>query len=151
MAEREGFEPRYLSAHPISSRAHSTTLPPLQSWAMLSTDPVLSNLGIIEKKENWRSFLLAPSGKTPIKRVFGFYNMISGTRMTKMKLFFLTLLPVLSLLAIPVRAKTDCSQSQGIMAENCFDCHGPDKAQRKAKLRLDVGREPCGTWAVTGP
>ena len=24
------------------------------------------------------------------------------------------------------------------MAENCFDCHGPDKEQRKAKLRLDV-------------
>ena len=29
MAERGGFEPRYLAAHPISSRAHSTTLPPL--------------------------------------------------------------------------------------------------------------------------
>jgi len=24
------------------------------------------------------------------------------------------------------------------MAENCFDCHGPDREQRKAKLRLDV-------------
>src|SRR6266568_2528450 len=25
-----------------------------------------------------------------------------------------------------------------IFAENCFACHGPDKNQRKAKLRLDV-------------
>ena len=25
-----------------------------------------------------------------------------------------------------------------ILAENCFACHGPDKNQRKAKLRLDV-------------
>ena len=25
-----------------------------------------------------------------------------------------------------------------ILADNCFACHGPDKAKRKAKLRLDV-------------
>src|SRR2546430_1868333 len=25
-----------------------------------------------------------------------------------------------------------------IITENCFACHGPDKNQRKAKLRLDV-------------
>lgn len=28
-----------------------------------------------------------------------------------------------------------------ILAENCFACHGPDKAARKAKLRLDVRDE----------
>src|SRR5438876_278018 len=25
-----------------------------------------------------------------------------------------------------------------ILAENCFQCHGPDKAQRKGQLRLDM-------------
>src|SRR6266446_222271 len=25
-----------------------------------------------------------------------------------------------------------------ILAENCYACHGPDKNQRKAKLRLDI-------------
>ena len=56
-----------------------------------------------------------------------------------MKLFFLTLLPVLALLAIPVRAQDGlAAKARAILAENCFDCHGPDKAQRKAKLRLDV-------------
>ena len=57
----------------------------------------------------------------------------------KMKLFFLTLLPVLALLTIPVRAEDGlAAKARSILAENCFDCHGPDKAQRKAKLRLDV-------------
>src|SRR5437660_7496292 len=30
---------------------------------------------------------------------------------------------------------------QPILAENCFQCHGPDPKQRKAKLRLDVEKE----------
>src|SRR5437764_2181328 len=27
---------------------------------------------------------------------------------------------------------------RAILSENCYACHGPDKNQRKAKLRLDV-------------
>lgn len=30
---------------------------------------------------------------------------------------------------------------QPILSENCYACHGPDKARRKADLRLDVERE----------
>ena len=30
------------------------------------------------------------------------------------------------------------AQAKAILAENCIDCHGPDKEQRKAKLRLDL-------------
>ena len=26
-----------------------------------------------------------------------------------------------------------------ILSENCFECHGPDAAKRKADLRLDTG------------
>jgi mono/diheme cytochrome c family protein len=36
-----------------------------------------------------------------------------------------------------------------ILAENCFACHGPDSAARKAKLRLDVREEAIQAGAVT--
>src|SRR2546423_13639363 len=39
-----------------------------------------------------------------------------------------------------------------ILSENCFQCHGPDKAKRKADLRLDTEdgpvRERAGSRAV---
>jgi len=35
-----------------------------------------------------------------------------------------------------------------ILAENCFACHGPDSAARKAKLRLDLRDEAIRTGAV---
>ncbi len=28
-----------------------------------------------------------------------------------------------------------------ILSDNCFECHGPDAAKRKADLRLDIGDE----------
>src|SRR3954462_10493081 len=31
-----------------------------------------------------------------------------------------------------------------ILSEHCFACHGPDKAQRKADLRLDVRQSAMG-------
>ena len=141
MAEREGFEPPVPFGTPDFESGtfdHSATSPRLGYCCQ--PIHVLANLRIIEKKENWRSFLLSAFGQNSrSKGVFGFYNMISGTRIMKMKLFFLTLLPVLALLAIPVRAQDGlAAKARAILAENCFDCHGPDKAQRKAKLRLDV-------------
>ena len=35
-----------------------------------------------------------------------------------------------------------------ILAENCFACHGPDSASRKAKLRLDVRDEAVKSSAI---
>src|SRR4051812_28322504 len=35
-----------------------------------------------------------------------------------------------------------------ILAENCFACHGPDKAARKAGLRLDVREEAIKMGAI---
>ena len=56
-----------------------------------------------------------------------------------MKLFFLT--PMAFLALVPCSANPEnaiAAKARAIMAENCFDCHGPDKGQRKADLRLDV-------------
>src|SRR5437016_6486716 len=35
-----------------------------------------------------------------------------------------------------------------ILAENCFACHGPDSAARKAGLRLDLRDEAVATEAI---
>src|ERR1700757_4419360 len=35
-----------------------------------------------------------------------------------------------------------------IITENCFACHGPDKNQRKAKLRLDVREVALARGAI---
>src|SRR5438105_1761253 len=35
-----------------------------------------------------------------------------------------------------------------ILSENCFACHGPDSASRKAKLRLDVRDEAVKRGAI---
>src|SRR5918995_526527 len=36
-----------------------------------------------------------------------------------------------------------------ILAENCFACHGPDSAARKAKLRLDRREDAVKAGAIT--
>src|SRR5262245_49800895 len=35
-----------------------------------------------------------------------------------------------------------------ILAENCFACHGPDSAARKAKLRLDIREEAVAAGVI---
>ena len=38
-----------------------------------------------------------------------------------------------------------------ILADHCFACHGPDKNQRKAELRLDQEQGLLGTSDAPGP
>src|SRR3982751_2655866 len=45
--------------------------------------------------------------------------------------------------ADPASALNFTRDVRPILANNCFQCHGPDKAARKADLRLDV-RESAG-------
>jgi hypothetical protein len=45
-------------------------------------------------------------------------------------------------MAFSAPAKLDFNRDvQPILSENCYQCHGPDKANRKADLRLDVEKE----------
>lgn len=50
------------------------------------------------------------------------------------------LLAAVSLLAAPVKVGFN-RDVRAILAENCFQCHGPDAKARKGKLRLDVRAE----------
>ena len=45
----------------------------------------------------------------------------------------------LGISTLPTQAKVDlATQARGILADNCLACHGPDKNERKADLRLDT-------------
>src|SRR6266403_1006702 len=64
--------------------------------------------------------------------------MISG----RQRVLSLTQFLALALAGFPVFGATNHisfnRDIRPILSENCFACHGPDKNQRKAKLRLDV-------------
>src|SRR5437764_1978067 len=48
---------------------------------------------------------------------------------------------IVALAALPAYAQGKLEYNRDIrpiLAENCFACHGPDSASRKARLRLDV-------------
>src|SRR5688572_19976728 len=80
---------------------------------------------------------------------------MKGSGMAKLRLRHLlpalaaaALLPILYAAAPAARDKAaaggaiDYSRDiRPILAENCFACHGPDEAKRKAGLRLDVKEE----------
>lgn len=60
-------------------------------------------------------------------------------------------LVVLHLAGLPVRAVDRPEYNRDvrpILAENCFACHGPDSAARKAKLRLDRRDEAVQSGAI---
>ncbi len=61
------------------------------------------------------------------------------------------LLAAPALFALPARAADAIQYNRDvlpILSENCFACHGPDKAARKAKLRLDVREEAVKAEAI---
>src|SRR2546425_598815 len=52
---------------------------------------------------------------------------------------------------LPVKAADQLEYNRNvrpILAENCFACHGPDSAARKAKLRLDIRDEAVKAGAI---
>src|SRR2546422_3039637 len=54
--------------------------------------------------------------------------------------------------AQPVLAQTKIEYNRDvrpILAENCFACHGPDSAARKAGLRLDQREDAIKIGAIT--
>ena len=56
-------------------------------------------------------------------------------------MMFRDLVPFLLMALLPMATNADealAGKARTILAENCIDCHGPDKKQRKAKLRLDL-------------
>ena len=57
------------------------------------------------------------------------------------------MLPAL-ILAQTAAAPDFAREVQPLLAERCFPCHGPDEAEREAKLRLDT---PEGAHAVFVP
>src|ERR1022692_2258010 len=60
-------------------------------------------------------------------------------------------LAVAFLVAAPLQAQTKIEYNRDvrpILAENCFACHGPDSASRKASLRLDQRADAIKMGAI---
>ena len=68
------------------------------------------------------------------------YSILSKYPATMKKITFLSATLALLLLA-PFHAHAEVDFSKDvlpILSNNCFQCHGPDAAQRAAELRLDI-------------
>src|SRR3989441_9115069 len=63
--------------------------------------------------------------------------------------FAATALLFVSVIAANAQTKIEYNRDvRPILAENCFACHGPDSAARKAKLRLDIRDEAVKAGAI---
>ncbi|MBI2808026.1 MAG: DUF1553 domain-containing protein [Planctomycetes bacterium] len=71
---------------------------------------------------------------------------------TRRPIWLLSSLLLLSALTDPLTAQTRIEYNRDvrpILAENCFACHGPDSASRKAGLRLDQREAAIKMGAIT--
>src|SRR5215471_15065277 len=76
--------------------------------------------------------------------------MARRTRFTSMSVFGIVL-AVLAPSAVPGQSRRGLEYNRDIrpiLSENCFACHGPDKASRKAGLRLDRREEAVDAGAI---
>src|SRR5829696_7153902 len=75
-----------------------------------------------------------PMGETSAKMISAW------TGSTSLRTFVIATLCLLFTGAVETAAATVAFNRdvQPILSDNCFHCHGPDKAQRKAGLRLDT-------------
>ncbi|MFM2093795.1 MAG: hypothetical protein RIS70_919, partial [Planctomycetota bacterium] len=65
----------------------------------------------------------------------------------RLAILLTTLLPASRLVAEPIEFNRDV---RPLLSEYCFACHGPDKNQRKADLRLDTREGLLGTADAPG-
>ncbi|MGE5192500.1 MAG: PSD1 and planctomycete cytochrome C domain-containing protein [Deltaproteobacteria bacterium] len=76
-------------------------------------------------------------------------------RFASMGLFLSAVIARIALGAEPAGAKVDFNRDiRPILSDVCFQCHGPDKYQRKAELRLDVKEDVYkdrGGYALVKP
>lgn len=76
---------------------------------------------------------------------------ISTALLSRLLVLLVTTAPLVAAPPVGSLAKVDfAKQIKPLLAEHCFACHGPDKASREAKLRLDMRAEAIKEAIVPG-
>src|SRR5438094_7638883 len=138
---------------PLSSGARSSSsarwrcIPAAQSWSSALRGEtcrprpgIFTPLGVAPPQGNLHEFIIAGPVNSPAPR------RKSGQGWSAALLGLFLLVPSRLAIAGAPAAGVSTSASKlaynreirPILSENCFACHGPDKNQRKGKLRLDV-------------